>query len=119
MARLGMVNEEITERHQAAHEGPCGLFEEAVGPADANHGAGTAELRREAAAFRFLNEDDADEEHRNDNCQDNDDIIHSSTIFSLASPEGFWHSMAPVYYQFLQKSQLVCKVSTFFWKFQT
>ena len=106
------------EHNEAAHESPCSFLKEAVCLAYAHYGACAAELRREATAFRFLNEYDADKKDGNDYGQYNYDNVHSFLVSVAVGGEFFLFDTALVYYQFLQKTQLVCKVSTFFWKFQ-
>ncbi len=67
--------------YQSAYECPCGFLKEAVGLTDAHYCAGAAELRRQTAAFGFLNQYDADEKKGNDYCQNDYDNVHTFIIF--------------------------------------
>ncbi len=111
---------EDRENYQAAYEGPGGFLEEAVGLAYAHHSACAAELRRKASAFRLLDEDDADKQDGYNYCQYDYRNVHGciKLFVGCAGAAVLLLLMALVYNQFLQEAQLVCKVSTFFWKFQ-
>lgn len=71
------------KHYQAAYKRPGGFFKEAVGLADTHYGTCAAELRRKAAAFGFLNEDNADEKHGNDYGQDDYDCVHGLFVIFL------------------------------------
>ncbi len=74
------------ENNKASNESPSCFLEEAVGLANAHNRTGAAKLRRQATAFRFLDEYNADQQNGNDYGQYNYDNVHSYFSFCRRRP---------------------------------
>ncbi len=97
---------EHAEHHHGDSQSPCSFFYEISSFPYADDLVGRGEVGRQAASLAFLDQHDEDHEQ----CRQYDKNYEKCVHFTLF--------VIVIYYQSFKESNLVCKVSTFFWIIQ-